>query len=500
MVHFTPLFIGEEQKFSGPTYDVINPASGLVVGQSVNATAEDCKAAVDAAATAFETWQHSTVAERRAIFLKAAELVETDKYKNMILQASQEETATLDAWPALVWGVASNTLRQVADLSGGLKGRILPSITPGGKLEILRKPIGVILSIAPWNAPLGLTLRGVMIPIVCGNTVVIKSSERSPRSQAIVFELFREAGLPSGVLNVVSCSSEDAAARTEELISHTALRKITVCITPWHISRKDLMLFDQFTGSEEIGRIIAKVAANYLKPCILELGGKAPVIVLDDAAVTAAAESIAISALLNAGQICMSAERVIVQAGVAPVLINAVRAVCQSFVGKVGPLINEASAERIVQLVKDAVNSGAELLLGDLTRERATVQPHLVKLPFKGSETGKDIGIWEKESFGPVFVVVDTIDEAIQLANTSNYSLTAAVWTNDLYVAKDVSERVRAGFINVNGATVHSELTVDGHGLGGASGYGRFDVNAFTDSRIVVTHGELENTTTLVFR
>ncbi|KAG6877811.1 hypothetical protein C0992_009241 [Termitomyces sp. T32_za158] len=383
MVHLTPLFINGKAESFGSVFDVINPASGLVVGQSINATSEDCKTAVDSAATAFETWQHSTMAERRAIFLKAAELIETDRYKDMVLQASQEETATSDAWPALVWGVASDTLRQASELTSGLKGQVLSSIIPGGKLEIYHKPIGVIFSAAPWNAPLGLALRGVMIPIMCGNTVVLKSSERSPRSQSIVFELFREAGLPQGVLNVISFTREDAEARTTELIAHPAVRKIA------------------FTGSEDVGCSIAKVAARYLKPCVLELGGKAPVIVLNDANVLAAAENISISALLNAGQICMSAERVIVQSGVAPALINAVHASCQRFVGKVGPMIDETSAERVVQVVKNAVKCGAELLLGDMTRERTTVQPHLVKIPFNGSETGKGLGIWEKESFGP---------------------------------------------------------------------------------------------------
>ncbi|KAG6891624.1 hypothetical protein C0992_001309 [Termitomyces sp. T32_za158] len=427
MVHLTPLFINGELKSSGPTFDVISPGSGLVVGQYISATAEDCKAAVDAAATAFETWQHSTIAERRAIFLKAAQLIDTDKYKDIVLQANHEETAPSDAWPALVWGVASPTLRQVSELVGDLKGQLLPSVTPGGQLEILRKPMGVILSVASWNAPLGLALRAVMIPIICGNTVVLKSSERSPRSQSIVFELFREAGLPSGVLNIISCSRKDAEARMTELIAHPAVRKIT------------------FTGSEKVGRSIAKVAAHYLKPCILELGGKAPVIVFDDANVSAAAESISVSALLNAGQICISAERVIVQAGIAPALINALLVMFQSFVGKVGPLIDEAAAERIVQLVKDAVKGGAEVLLGDMTRERTTVQPHLVQIPFKGSETGKDIDIWEKESFGPAVIVVNTVDEAVQLANLSEYSLSAAIWTNDMRVAQDVSAQVRAG-------------------------------------------------------
>ncbi|KAG6864328.1 hypothetical protein C0991_010448 [Blastosporella zonata] len=383
MVQLTPLFINGEQKFSTATFDVVNPASGLVAGLSVNATREDCQAAVDAAARAFKTWEHSSVTERRAIFIKASELVATDKYKNLIKETIQTETAATEEWCTFNWTIASNSLRTAASLVSELKGDILPSIVSGGKLEVHRRAIGVVLSIAPWNAPIALSLRAVAIPLICGNTVVLKSSEYSPRSQAVVVELFHEAGLPAGVLNYVSVSREDAPARTAELIAHPAVRKIT------------------FTGSDRVGRIIAIEAAKYLKPCILELGGKAPVIVLNDADVTAASRAIVNGAFAHSGQVCMSSERVIVQANIAPRLIDTVRDLVKGLEGNFGPLFNESSAENIVNMVKESVDAGAELLLGDLSRQRALVQPHLVKIAYKGSETGKGVRMWEKESFGP---------------------------------------------------------------------------------------------------
>ncbi|KAG6828224.1 hypothetical protein H0H92_008757 [Tricholoma furcatifolium] len=473
MVHITPLYIGGVPKLSSSTFDVINPGSGLVVGQSVNASREDCQAAVDNAANAFKTWERSPIAQRRAVFLKASELTATEKYKTLIMESIELETGASDAWSTFNWSAASHILSNAVGFFGDLHGQIVPSGLPGAKLEVHRRAMGVILSIAPWNAPFILSLRAVLLPILCGNTVVLKSSEHSPRSQAVVVELFQEAGLPSGVLNYVSASREDAPARTAELIAHPAVRKIT------------------FTGSDRVGRIIATEAAKYLKPCILELGGKSPVIVLNDADVSAAAPAIVKGAFSHNGQVCMSTERVIVQSGVAPRLLEAVKSLTKNLDGTMGPLFTDVHATNVVGMLKEAVDGGeAELLYGDLTRKQAVVQPHLVKFASKGSETGKGVRAWEKESFGPVivFATVETVDEAVELANASEYTLAAAVWTNDIYKAQEVANRVRSGFTNINGPTLHSEPLVALRGLGGASGYGRFDVDAFTDLRVIAVH------------
>ncbi|KAG6849253.1 hypothetical protein H0H93_010002 [Arthromyces matolae] len=433
MAHLTPLFINGQPKNSGRVFDVFNPASGSVVGTSANASSEDCQEAVAAAVKAFETWEKSTIAERRSILLKAADLAASDAYKQKVIEAIQTETAASDAWSLFDWRVTSNLLRTSAGFLGELKGAILPSAFPDTKVEVHRRALGVVFSIAPWNAPIVLSLRAVLLPILCGNTVVLKSSEYTPRTQAIVFELLHEAGLPRGVLNYISVSREDAPARTSELIAHPAIRKIT------------------FTGSDRVGRIIASEAGKNLKPCVLELGGKAPVIVLDDANVAAAAQGIVTGGFSHSGQVCMSSERVIVQAGIAPLLIDSIIILCKGLEGNIGPLFTEGSAENVINMTKEAVENGAELLLGDLNRERAVVQPHLLKLPFKGSDTGKGLRAWEKESFGPVlvFVVINTVNEAVELANASDYSLTAGVWSSDVYAAQQVAARVRAGMVSV---------------------------------------------------
>ncbi|RDB18697.1 Salicylaldehyde dehydrogenase [Hypsizygus marmoreus] len=477
MVPFTPLYIdGQEVPSSNKaTFEVINPASGKIVGQSASASGEDCSTAVESAAKAFTTWQQSGIAERRAIFLKAAEIVSTETYKKKIVQATQDETAAVDYWSTLNWAGAGTLLRTAAGFLNELGGKTLPSALPGGKLETQRRPMGVILAIAPWNAPFTLTLRAVAIPIICGNTVVVKSSEYSPRSQAIVAELFREAGLPNGVLNCLSMSKEVAPAMTAELIANPKVRKIN------------------FTGSDRVGRIIAIEAAKYLKPCVLELGGKAPVVVLDDADVTQAAKAIVFGSMVHSGQVCMSTERVIVQTGIADSLITLVRDSAKALKAgdpkidaatKLSAVFSEASADNILSMIREAIEAGADLILGDLGRDGNVIQPHLLS----GVKSG--MRLWDRESFGPVvvFCVVDNIDEAIEMANASEYSLTAAVWTSNMYSAQRVSSSIRAGITHINGPTTHTEPLLGSMGLGGASGYGRFDIDNFTDIRGIVTH------------
>ncbi|KAF8056650.1 Aldehyde/histidinol dehydrogenase [Lyophyllum atratum] len=388
MAPYTPLFIDGQwvPSSTNATFDVVNPASGQVVGQSASASSGDCKAAVDAAAKAFETWEHSSLAERRAVLIKAAELVATDRYKAKITETTQTETAAMDYWCNFNWYVANNTLLTAAGLVNELGGQTLPSAVPGAKLEVHRRAMGVILSIAPWNAPFTLTLRAIAIPIICGNTVVLKSSEYSPRSQAVAVELLHEAGLPKGVLNYVSMSREAAPAFTAELIAHPKVRKIN------------------FTGSDRVGRIIAIEAAKHLKPCILELGGKAPVVVLEDADIAEAAKAIVSGAMAHSGQVCMSSERIIVQRGAAKRLISAVSALCVGLTAgdpatdpqvRLGALFTVGSAENVVEAIREAVDAGAYLKLGNLRREGAVVQPHLLY----GVKPG--MKLWDRESFGP---------------------------------------------------------------------------------------------------
>ncbi|OBZ74151.1 Vanillin dehydrogenase [Grifola frondosa] len=380
------------------TFEVRNPYSNKLVGLAAAASSQDCKDAIDAAARAFRTWENSPLIARRDVFLKAADLLESEKYRERAKVALQEETATTD------------------EMNGHpTEGETFPSMLEGGYVVAQRRAIGVVLAIAPWNSPLVLSIRAVALPIICGNTVVLKCSENSPRSQALIAELFDEAGLPDGVLNFISMAKEDSPMLTAEMIAHPDVRKIN------------------FTGSDKVGKIIAGEAAKYLKPCVFELGGKSPVVVLNDADIPRAARAITSSALLNSAKL------------------------------------------------KQATRTAIPLWrLGSLHRRlggKCFVQPHLLM----GVKPG--MRLWDQESFGPlaVLAVVDTTDEAVDLANESSYSLVAALWTQNVNTAFDIAARIRAGYTNINGPTMHEEYMRNHIGLGGATGYGHFDIDSWSE-------------------
>ncbi|KAI9064788.1 aldehyde dehydrogenase [Trametes sanguinea] len=476
---FTPLYIDGQWRPSstGATFDVRNPTSGEVVGTAAAASAEDCAAAVEAASRAFKTWEHSPPSLRRDILIKASDILA--QRREQVAKAAREETAITEDWLPVNFEWPIDQLRDMAAATMRLKGETGQSIVPGGQVFTQKRAIGVVFSIVPWNAPVILTLRAVAVPILCGNTVVLKTSEISPRIQAIIVEVLAEAGLPAGVLNCISTKKEDAPSRTIEIIAHPKVRKIN------------------FTGSDQVGRIIAQEAGKHLKPCVFELGGKAPVVVLNDADIPRAARAITSSALLHSGQICMSTERVIVQRGAADELINNL---CTLFkrvkagdpyverAAHIGAMFNEGSTDNAIAVLQDAINRGAKLLVGDLTKEGAIMQPHLLVDVKPGTR------LWDRETFAPVVVVaiVDTVDEAVDLANESDYSLVASVWTKDVYKAFDVSRRIRAGTNNINGPTVHVESMMENGGQGGSTGYGVFMIDDWTQTRMIVLHPEQE--------
>ncbi|KAJ7577558.1 Aldehyde/histidinol dehydrogenase [Mycena floridula] len=454
------------------TFDVWNPYTREIVGTCVSASLEDCKAAASAAGKAFPAWEAKSIAERRDILLKAADIIMSERYQSSIAKAVEEETSMPQPLNLIQLQSSGAYIRAIACMGSDLRGKSFPSATvPGAEVKMERRAIGVILAIVPWNAPASLTLRGILIPLLCGNTVVLRPSELSPRSISLVAEALQEGGLPPGVLNVVTVSAQDAPLRIAELIAHPAIRKIN------------------FTGSTRVGRIIAMEAAKYLKPCVLELGGKSPAIVLNDADVNQAAKCIVAGGMLFSGQICMSTERVIVQRGVAESFIEMAKSLCQTLKAgdenaQLGSLFSEGSAKNVLSMIEDALSQGAEVIVGDVEKENAVVQPHILK----GVKPG--MRLWEEESFGPVLAltVVDTVEEAVELANSTDYSLSGALWTSSLDMARKVAPMIRAGFTNINGSTFHSEQYLGLVGLTGSSGFGRFDVEEFTHKRLTITH------------
>jgi acyl-CoA reductase-like NAD-dependent aldehyde dehydrogenase len=440
----------------GVTFDRLDPISGAVATRAAAAQIADALRAADAAAAAFPAWSSTGPALRRKILLKAADALEAKTAQFIALMAS--ETGATAGWAGFNVGLAANMLREAASMTTQIAGEVIPSDKPGCIAMAVRQPAGVVLSIAPWNAPVILGVRALALPLACGNTVILKASEICPGTHRLIAECLRDAGLPPGVLNVITNAPEDAPALLDALISHPAVRRIN------------------FTGSTRVGRIIAQTAAKYLKPVLLELGGKAPLVVLDDADLDAAVAAAAFGAFMNQGQICMSTERIVVDDSIADAFVAKLAAKADSLIAgdprkgntPLGSLIGLDAVDRIQSLIRDAVGKGARVVAGGRsqgTLMSATVLDHV----------SSAMRIYGEESFGPIVAVVRVsgVDEAVRIANDTEYGLSAAVFGRDIARALGVARRIESGICHVNGPTVHDEAQMPFGGVK-SSGYGRF--------------------------
>ncbi len=373
--------------------------------------------------------------------------------------------------------LAARMLREAASMTTQITGEVIPSDKPGCLSFTLRQPAGVCVGMAPWNAPVILGTRALAMPLACGNTVVLKASETCPATHRLIGSVLAEAGLPKGVVNVLTHAPADAAAVVEALIAHPAVKRIN------------------FTGSTRVGRIIAQTAARYLKPVLLELGGKAPLIVLDDADLDAAVDAAIFGAFLNQGQICISTERIIVDQAIADLFVEklsarakALRAGNPPDAVVLGSMVDAAAAEKVEGLLRDAIAKGATIVAGG-ERVGTIMQATLV------DGVTKAMRIYHEESFGPAksIIRVDGIEAAIEVANDTEYGLAAAVFGRDVRRALGVAQRIASGICHINGPTVADEPQAPFGGLKG-SGYGRFGGKAaiaeFTHLRWITIEGE----------
>jgi acyl-CoA reductase-like NAD-dependent aldehyde dehydrogenase len=454
---------------SGTVFERLNPLSQQVASRAAAATVSDADAAVAAAAAALPGWSGIGPNARRDLLLKAAQSLEAKR--DAIIAMMIAEIGTTEVWSAFNVKLAIGMLREAASLTTQVVGEVIPSDKPGCIAMAFRQPAGVCLGIAPWNAPIILGVRAVAAPLACGNTVVLKASELCPGTHRLIGEVFRDAGFPPGVVNVLTNAPEDAPAIVERLIANPAVRRVN------------------FTGSTRVGRVIAELSGRHLKPVLLELGGKAPLLVLDDADLDAAVAAVAFGAFINQGQVCMSTERVIVDEAVADAFVEKLAKKTKTLPcgdprsGPVviGSMIDETPARRVVDLINDAIAKGAVMLAGG---ERAgTVVPATVL-----DRVAPGMRIYSEESFGPVVSVIRArgVDEAVRLANDTEYGLSAAVFSKDVARALAIAQRIESGICHINGPTVHDEAQMPFGGMKG-SGYGRFGGQAgiaeFTDLR-----------------
>lgn len=467
------LFIAGEHRPAGDgkRFERRNPITGDIATSAAAATLDDATLAADAAAAAFPVWSATPPGERRRLLQAAAEALRAAG--PAITDAMKEEIGATDAWAGFNVKLASDMLVEAASLTTQIKGEVIPSNRPGTMAMALRQPVGVVLSMAPWNAPVILGVRSLATPLACGNTVVMKTSELCPRTHALIVEAVASAGLPKGVLNAVSNAPEDAAKIVETLIAHPAVRRVN------------------FTGSTRVGRVIAETAGRYLKPALLELGGKAPFIVLDDADIDAAVAAAAFGAFMNQGQICMSTERIIVLDAVADTFVSAFAKKVETLKagdpreGKtpLGSLVSAEAAARIRTLVDDAVSKGAKLVAGG-----SGSGTMLDALAVDGVTPA--MRLYSEESFGPVVSIIraTSVDEAVSIANETEFGLSAAIFGRDQARALQIAGRIESGICHINGPTVHDEAQMPFGGVK-ASGYGRFGGTAgiaeFTELRWV---------------
>ena len=457
------------QASSGASFERRNPLDGSVATTAPAATVADALAAVDAASQAFPAWQAVGPGERRALLMKAAHALEAKA--PAFAEAVAAETGGSAMWAGFNVHLAAGILLEAAAMTTQISGEVIPSDVPGNMAMGVRQAAGVVLGMAPWNAPVILGVRAIAMPLACGNTVVLKASELCPATHSLIVDALQEAGFPKGVVNFITNAPQDAGAIVEAMIAHPAVRRVN------------------FTGSTRVGKIIAATCAKYLKPAVLELGGKAPLLVLDDADIDAAVNGAAFGAFANSGQICMSTERIIVDSSIADEFVARLAAKAKKLpVGDprkgpvvLGSVVDMSTVQRCNALIDDALAKGAQLVCGgkaDSTLMPATLLDHVTS----------EMKIYHEESFGPVkpIVRVTGVEEAIVCANDNEYGLSAAVFGRDIARALNVAKRIESGICHVNGPTVHDEAQMPFGGVKG-SGMGRFGGKAgvaeFTDLR-----------------
>jgi vanillin dehydrogenase len=455
---------------NGATFERRSPITGEVVTRSAAAGAADARAACDAAASAFPAWAATGPNARRKLLQEAAAKLRARSAE--FSRLCVEETGAIGGWGHFNTGFAAAILEEAAAMTTQITGETIPSDHAGTLAMGFRQPAGVCVGMAPWNAPVILGVRAIAMPLACGNTVVLKASELSPAVHRLIVDAFVEAGFPPGVVNFISHSAADAPAVVEALIAHPAVKRVN------------------FTGSSRVGRIIGELSGKHLKPCLLELGGKAPLIVLEDADLDEAVAAAAFGAFMHQGQICMSTERIIVVGKIADEFLKRFSAKVKSLpMGDptkgnfpIGACVEEKTVAHVKELITDATGKGATVVVGGKGPGGAFFEPTVIDGVQKGMR------IYGEESFGPIVGVLRArdVDHAVELANDSEYGLSAAVFSRDIDTALSVAQRIDSGICHINSPTVQDEAQMPFGGTK-ASGVGRFGGKAgiaeFTDLR-----------------
>ncbi|RAK71446.1 aldehyde dehydrogenase [Aspergillus fijiensis CBS 313.89] len=452
-----PLWINGTTRTTAKAFPVRSTLTEKTIYQCSNASVADADDALASAVMAFPLWAQTKPAARRDVFLTAADLV--DKRRERLENTLREELGTSAEFARMNTATAAEMLRDAGGrLAHTLTGQIPHPQKAGQSALLYRAPYGVVLGIAPWNAPYLLGVRACLYPIAAGNTCLLKGSELSPGCFHHIGEIFHDAGLPAGVLNLLYTTRADSAVVTNHLIRAHPVRKVN------------------FTGSSAVGALVAAEAAKSLKPALMELGGKTSAIILEDADIRLAARECIKGAFINSGQACMSTERILVARKILGPFRRALLeevARWKSAADTPCILIQQAAVARNQRLAQDAVSKGASLLSGGPDSSEK-FQLRLQPMVLEGVD--KRMDIYYEESFGPLvsLYTVDTEEEAVVLANDTEYGLSCSLFTADLAKGLRLARRIDSGAIHINSMSVHDEAALP-HGGQKSSGWGRFN-------------------------
>jgi len=429
---------------SGRVFAVTDPASGALVAEVADMGVAETRRAIDAAAAALPAWRARTAKERAAVLRRWYELLLAHAEDLALLMTTEQGKPLAEARGEVVYG--ASFIEWFAEEGKRTYGDVIPTTGNDRRLLVIRQPIGVCAAITPWNFPIAMITRKVAPALAAGCTVVAKPAEATPLSALAVLELANRAGVPPGVFNVVVADGPQAPAIGLELCTNPTVRKVS------------------FTGSTEVGRILLRQSADTVKKLSLELGGNAPFIVFDDADLDAAVEGALVSKYRNAGQTCVCANRLYVQAGVYDAFARKLaERVAQFKVGpgieagvQIGPLIDPAALAKVQEHVADVVARGGQVLAGGRVHARGGLfyEPTIL------TGVTADMKVAREETFGPVAPLFRFTDEAeaIAMANDTEYGLAAYFYSRDVGRVFRVAEALESGMVCANSGLLSNEV------------------------------------------
>ncbi len=461
---------------SGQTFDDINPYTGEVYARIPASGAADAKRAIEAAEKAFPAWAKVGARARQALFLKAADIVERRADELVAIMAQETGASHAFGRFQVQWSVG--LLRQAAGYPYLSGGEIVPSDTPGVFAMAIRRPLGVVAGISPWNGALALGLRTVVCPLACGNTVVLKPSEEAPICAGLVIgEILHEAGFPPGTVNVITHAPSEVGPISDQLFESRSVRAYN------------------FTGSSATGSMLAARAGKHLKRIALELGGYNPMLVLHDADLEYSVDTAIFAAFFHQGQICMNTRKILVARPLFDDFLERFVARAKAIKAgdptnpatKIGPLINDDAVAKVKAGIAKAVAMGARVMAGGNADGRCFEPTVLVNVPANAP-------IYCEEVFGPVVLVEPFDDEqdAVQKANGSDYGLSASIMSRDAWRAITLGGQIQAGMVNVNGPTMGGEPQIPFGGVkdSGWARFGRWAIDIFSDLNLITVSEE----------